>query len=67
MTNKKVVKYSEILSPLIAEGYPVWLIPVDHPDTEDVTNGKPALTSNVVSYDETTGEFETTYTLYVPA
>jgi hypothetical protein len=63
--SKKVVQYSAIHSP-IHVGLSVTLTPVDHPDTYNVTNGMPAYTSDVVSYDETTGFIETKYTLYVP-
>lgn len=68
---KKVVKYTEAFFPMAASGVVVghsaWVVPVDHPDEEYVTNGQMALTSRVVSYDETTCIFETMNTVYIPA
>jgi hypothetical protein len=72
--SKQVVQYRELqfnglshvgpwLSPV---GQWVQVVPVDHPDTIGVLNGYWATTSQVVSYDETTGQFETQNTLYVP-
>ena len=72
MADKKIVRYSsvEFLGPLCGGaivGNRALVVPVDHPDTENVTNGLPATTSIIVWYDEVTEQFETTYTLYVPA
>jgi hypothetical protein len=64
--NKQVVKYSALLG-TIKVGFGTVVVPVDHPDTYRVTNGEPARTSPVQSYDEVTGQFETRNTLYVPA
>lgn len=65
--NKKTVHYSEVLMDNeIVVGRRVWVIPTDHPDTWNVTNGTPCLTSQVVNYDEATGVFETLYSVYVP-
>lgn len=62
---KQVVKYSALLhTPVIGESCMV--VPADHPDTINVTNGELAYTSRVVSYDEATGLFETQNTVYVP-
>ena len=66
MLKKQVVRYSGLLfTPIVGQSATVY--PVDHPDMERVTNGQMAYTSSVVSYDETTGQFETQNTLYVPA
>jgi hypothetical protein len=43
------------------------VVPVDHPDTVRVSNGRPATTSIVLNSDEVSGCFETEYTIYVPA
>lgn len=72
MAEKKVVQYTEVqfFGPAYGGqiiGNRALVTPVDHPDTENVTNGKPALTTAVVSYDEVTEQFETHNTLYVPA
>jgi len=66
--NKQVVKYTSVTftaSPVV--GGHAFVVPVDHPDTVFVKNGHEAFTSQIVSYDETTEQFETLYTLYVPA
>lgn len=63
---KKVVHY--IVSPdnFIAEGVSAFVVPVDHPDTYNVSNNCPVCTSKVLSFDIQTGEFETLNTLYKP-
>lgn len=50
----------------IGEG--AWLVPVDHPSADgyNLTNGRLATTSAIVSYNEVTGEVETKNTRYVP-
>lgn len=63
---KKVVRYSQVIGP-IEVGYSVLVVPVDHPDEENVSNNVPASTSRVVSYNEETEEFETMNTFYTPA
>jgi hypothetical protein len=62
--NKQVVQYRVTPYQYIQVGESAVVIPVDHPDTELVTNGQAALTSEVLSYDTETGEFETKNTLY---
>lgn len=42
------------------------VVPVDHPDTVNVTNGRIATTSTVLNFDEASGCFETKNTIYVP-
>ena len=43
-----------------------FIYPMDHPDTENVTNLKQAHTSSVLSYDPITGRMETMNTVYIP-
>ena len=64
---KQVVRYSEIVPTHISEGSRVFLVPIDHPDSTNVTNGHFVTTSPVVSYEEETGIIETANTVYVPA
>ena len=66
MTNKSkpVVQYAT--ASFIRVGERADVVPVDHPDTFNVTNGEWASTSKVLSYDANTGEFETLNTRYVP-
>lgn len=70
MSNKKVVKYTSVVFPYAPTsdpvGYPAVVVPVDHPDTVNVSNGIEATTTDVVAYDEATGIFETKNTVYVP-
>lgn len=66
MTTKKIVRYSEVASPIVV-GLPVMVWPVDHPDVMNVTNNYWATTTRVVRADAGTGEFETLNTLYVLA
>lgn len=42
------------------------LYPIDHPDTENVSNTTWCLTSAVQNYNETTGVIETLNTIYLP-
>lgn len=72
MAEKQVVRYSEVqffgtLSNGPIVGNRAYVTPVDHPDTLNVTNGQPAVTTEIVAYDEVTEQFETRNTLYVPA
>lgn len=64
---KKVVQYVVTPYTYIVVGESAVVVPVDHPDTEAVVNGMTALTSEVVSYNTDTGEFETKNTRYVVA
>ena len=65
---KNVVHYSSVqfLGPAIV-GSRALVTPLDHPDTLNVQNGLEALTTEVISYDEVTEQFETRNTLYVPS
>lgn len=62
---KPVVQYRVTPFQHIVVGDGAVVVPVDHPDTERVTNGLAALTSEVLAYDPETGEFETKNTKYV--
>ena len=44
-----------------------FLIPEDHPDTENVVNGEGANTSEIVNFWPDTGVLETKNTIYMPA
>lgn len=64
--DKKVVRYIKgTLNLLGGVGHPAVLKPIDHPDSEYVSNTKCVLTSLVVSHDDT-GRVETVNTIYVP-
>lgn len=58
--SKKIVKYAEAYG--VEVGLRAGVVTVDHPD---IPNGYPATTSRVVSIGEN-GEFETTFSRYVP-
>lgn len=62
---KKCVHYVGSPSAIFI-GHPCFLFPVDHPDSERVTNLNMVRTSNVVSYDVSTGRIETENTIYIP-
>ena len=62
---KKVVHYREVLGHLRV-GRHATVRPVDHPDTENVSNKTWATTSEIVRVDEVTGIFETLNTVYEP-
>lgn len=66
-STKKIVHYNRNEDIFIRVGLSAFVTPIDHPDTDNVTNTMVARTSRVLSYDETTGEFETMNTLYKPA
>jgi hypothetical protein len=62
---KKVVHYRRDFNYYINVGQGASVYPVDHPSAF-VSNMRICHTSTVLWYDETTGEFETKYTKYVP-
>jgi hypothetical protein len=66
-STKKIVHYDRNKEVFIQVGHSAFVTPIDHPDSERVTNTYTAQTSRVVNYDEATGEFETMNTLYKPA
>ncbi len=59
---KKVVTYSQLV--YCEKGGQALVIPTNHPDCRNVANERPARTSEVLRYDEATGEFETLNTIY---
>lgn len=63
---KKVVHYTPSENDFIQVGHGAFIKPVDHPDSERVSNVKYVITSQVVAYDRDTDEFETLNTLYRP-
>lgn len=67
MSEKAHVKYSTVqfLNGENPIGGRAYVVPVDH-TSPYVTNGKTAITSRIVDYDETTGIFETLNTIYIP-
>ena len=62
--SKRTVKYWSATGPIEVGGRAV-IIPLDHPDTFNVSNHIPAVTSTIVSVDRQTGNFETLNTHYV--
>jgi hypothetical protein len=42
------------------------LFPIDHPDTERVTNSMHVITSRVIHWDHSTGVIETMNSIYTP-
>jgi hypothetical protein len=62
---KQVVQYRVTPFQRIVEGDSAFILPLDHPDTENVSNGTFASTSTVLSYNPETGDFETKNTRYV--
>lgn len=66
-STKKIVHYNRNEETFIKVGLSAFITPIDHPDTDNVTNTMVARTSRVITYDASTGEFETVNTLYKPA
>lgn len=64
--SKKVVHYNDMHAVYGWKNGSVFLCPVDHPDTVNVSNTKPVMTSTVVSWDKETGIIETLNTIYKP-
>jgi hypothetical protein len=64
---KKVVQYVPFDGIPVMVGARAVIRPIDHPDKENVTNTAPAVTTEVVWADKSTGSFETRNTLYVLA
>ena len=62
---KPIVHYKGAIGPIVV-GRSATVFPVDHPNTELVSNTTFVHTSPVVSYDQETGKFETQNTQYVP-
>lgn len=64
-STKKVVHYADVSHDAMQVGYRTWVWPVDHPDTERVSNQTVALTSEIVAV-HGNGVFETLNTIYKP-
>lgn len=64
--NKPTVKYKQ--GSLVFNGLnkSAILFPINHPDTENVSNQNPVWTSWVRAYDEASGRLETLNTIYIP-
>lgn len=65
-TGKKVVHYKGGTQVIGNGGHFAMLHPVDHPDSERVSNTKLVMTSKVVRYDKRSGTIETENTIYIP-
>lgn len=63
---KRVVQYDSSKGVMQHPCGGVLLWPIDHPDTERVSNASFVLTSNLVRQNLNTGEFETENTRYLP-
>ena len=66
MTDKKVVHYDRNKPVLQGPSNCVLIWPIDHPDTEWVSNASYVLTSPVVDIDLESGIIETENTIYKP-
>lgn len=66
MKVKPVVNYVASPHNQIVVGSRAIIIPINHPDMDNVSNNGPVLTSPVVKYCPLTGEFETENTRYQP-
>jgi hypothetical protein len=63
---KNIVKYVEGSLFYFGVGKGAIVEPINHPDTDNVSNTKPVLTSNVVDINLATGWFETENSIYIP-
>lgn len=63
---KPTVHYYKQLSNNIKLGSRALIHPIDHPDSEHVSNQTWVLTSKVIWHDSESGNFETLNTMYVP-
>ena len=63
---KPVVHYRRDLYHHIRVGESALVYPIDHPDSERVSNTGIAQTTEVLAYSSVTGIFETKNTLYKP-
>lgn len=62
--SKPIVHYNQSFKAIVV-GEAAMVQPIDHYATDRVSNTKPVFTSKVVSYDKSSGEFETMNTKYV--
>ena len=65
MTQRKIVHYRPSEDDIIVKGYPAFVYPIDHWNTEFVSNKKIAITSKVQEV-WPNGEFETANSHYIP-
>lgn len=63
---KKVVHYDTARGVMQHHSGGVLLWPIDHPDSDHVSNASYVLTSKLMKQDLETGEFETENSLYAP-
>lgn len=66
MSNKRSVQYDVEQDVVIELGRRAFVFPIDHTDSENVSNTTHVLTSPVVKYDKQTGVFETENSIYHP-
>jgi hypothetical protein len=66
LSEKPTVRYKELIA-FYGAGHSCILFPIDHYNSELVSNTKPIVTSAVVNYDPATGRLETRNTVYVRA
>ena len=66
MSDKKRVKYDYKRGVMQHPSGGVILWPLDHPNSESVSNESYVLTSNVLHFDENTAIIETLNTIYEP-
>lgn len=64
--SKKVVHYDADRGVMEGPSDGMILYPIDHPDSERVSNRKGVLTSPVLSFNEESGVIETANTIYHP-
>lgn len=62
---KKIVRFDPAQTLLLKEGYCALIVPVDHPDSANVSNKSHVATSTVQKI-EANGAFETLNTRYCP-
>jgi len=62
----KIVHYKPDPDQIIRVGRGTIVYPIDHPDTDNVSNTKPVITSRVLSVNLLTGEFTTENSRYIP-
>lgn len=63
---KPTVHYYKHLPNQINLGQRAIVYPIDHPDSENVSNKTWVLTSKVIWHDSESGDFETLNTKYIP-
>jgi len=61
---KPIVHYYPGHDDRIRVGSSAFICPIDHPDTGNVSNQSVVRTSNVISHNKETGDFETENSIY---